>query len=121
MLTFERGFCGKNRILKKGLRMWVNMIFMIHMSITVIGQEGDGSYNYLIESASNYNKYSISISTKDPLPYAKRESFIARFRGECSEIWAGDNEHSSRKVHICNATSLQTKKGVYIDQYNNGR
>ena len=92
--------------------MWVNMVFMTYMAITTTGQEDDGTYNYLVESTGS-GKYSISISTKDPLPYGKRESFIARFRGECSNVFTIDDNWVTSKAYICNADSLQTKKGVF--------
>ena len=97
--------------------MWEKMVFMAYMAITVTGTENDGTRNYLVETLGKRAQKAISISLKEPLPYKEGEYFIARFRGECSAVWSIDDNWQKERSYICNATSLETKKGIFKDVY----
>lgn len=85
---------------------------MVHMLITHTGTEQSGVHNYLIESTVTMPKY-ISITTKEPIPYKVGEKFIGRFDGACNEV-----TDDGFRFLICNAKSIETKKGTFKEMRN---
>lgn len=104
--------------------MFFNVMFLIHMSITSVGQESDGTYNYLLESASNLDHKYISLSSKQVIPTKIGENFLAKFKGECSEMWNYNTDKDFAHLpdswlkgrnYICSAESVQTSDQIYYD------
>jgi len=101
-----------------GKLMWIKMVFLSYMSLTVVGQEDDGTYNYLIDTYGKYKQKHISLSTKQVIPFKIGEPFIAYFIGECSDAWTVDVSWTTNKEFICNADYIETKEEVYKNDSN---
>jgi len=88
-------------------------MFLTYMSISVVGQENDGTYNYLLITKSKLNRKSISISTKQVIPYKLGEEFIGYVYGECTDTMTINESYVTNKEYLCLADRVVTNKGVY--------
>lgn len=93
--------------------MWTKLVFLTYMSITVVGQEDDGTNNYLIQTKNKLNRKHISLSTKHELPYKLGEEFIGYVWAECTKMMTVDKQHNINGESVCTADRVQTKIGVY--------
>ncbi len=89
------------------------LIFLAYMSVSVVGQEDDLTYNYYMQTKSKLNRKHISLSTKQILPYKIGEEFIGYVHAECEEMRTVDKHWVMNKEIICSADRITTKQGVY--------
>lgn len=105
---------------------WIPVKLALILQLTAWGMEKDGTVNHLLETQRGTQPtYSISISTKKPLPIEPYLYYEYMVEGECSKVWTMNPDDDNKPRHgdwgtssrawICNANRIKLNNEIYND------